>query len=122
MKKHKSIGYPYDVWKAEKLYKKNPKEYRQLSLWKQENIRIAFLDKDISVYFIARVLGHHCGYCFKYQLGTSCKDCPLQCLNKTWNEMRWKRIWMTKRNKKKEFAKLHKKWCKEIGLWQDDWE
>ncbi len=121
MKFHKEITskeYPvYDENKAGYIYDKRKVGYRKLSLMKQENIRVALANPKIELITIKNAIRQECGYCFKFV----CLNCLLSkkqehngCSNNVKNMLRIKT--------KKEFAKRHKKWCKQIGLWKKEWK
>jgi hypothetical protein len=114
-------GKIYDVDKAHELYDKGI-GYRELSLMKQENIRVGILDERVSLDELKSVFGRHCGYCFKFWGEVSCIFCPIfKKVNKQCFELKpFKRALSAKT--KEEFSKCHKEWCKLIGLWQEEWE
>jgi len=114
-----NIDEIYSVDKARELYRLEQFGSRKLSLMKQENIRMAIKEK----YDIDDILGiviSKCGYCFKQ--GYNCESCSLY---KKYNEYCTKLISYEKMlyaKTIKTFAKWHKIWCQELGIWNKNWE
>lgn len=129
---------------ANDLYKKKKSTAKQLSMWKQQNIRMA-LKEGYNHTLISSSLVKSCGYCFRYRNGWGdqyhsvsehdCKTCPLY--KKTGRPcyelvefgriIRLKyRIEISETYREhidpiEYIKKNHKKWCIRIGLWKDDW-
>lgn len=109
----------YDEIVARKLYLSKEYGHRQLSLMKQENIRIA-IKKGISLSDLYDSSAEFCGYCFKYLDEGKiirCRKCPfykdgMNCYNYSNLE---------KVTTIKKFADLHKRWCKKLKLWNNNW-
>ena len=110
----------YDAYKAKRLFKKGKHTPRQLSIMKQENIRIALKTKRFTTWDIWWVLNTLCGYCFVYlNPYGSCVNCPLHKKNKKkcvhlpeHSKMNWART-------KEEFLEAHIAWCRRLGLEKD---
>lgn len=121
---HKEI---YDVDMAMEVWKEDHLEIgaRELSMWKQENIRMA-IKEGAPLISIKSAFSEICGYCIA--LGKACEKCPLGRRGE----------FVTKENKgdcfddpffkqaleaqKVEiFAINHAEWCQHYGLWKEHW-
>jgi len=114
----------YDVDKANELYDLKKYKYHSLSMMKQENIRMALKDTSFKLQEIKEAAVMFCGYCFEFR-EINCTNCELfnlenndfgACYNSEWHEK------MRKARTKKLFAKYHKSWCEELGIWNKNWE
>lgn len=113
----------YSSASAEYLFDKGKFKHRKLSLMKQENIRFALRCKRFELEDIKEQFYAFCGYCFKnVNVNGACLNCPLykrigkECYNdKFWDKMEAAKT-------KKDFAKYHKMWCKQLGLWNKNWK
>ena len=110
----------YDAHKARRLFEEGKHTPRQLSIMKQENIRIALKTRGFTIGDIRDALDETCGYCFAYfNLFGSCVNCPLykrvkeDCIELP----EWKSMHRAKT--KEEFLKAHIAWCRRLGLEKD---
>lgn len=112
----------YYVEKAQAVF--TGKNYRSLSLRKQENIRMA-IQEERNINDIVSVMSEYCGYCFRYCSGDNlCEEypiCPLFKLNGT-HCYELDSIESIHGNLDyNTLGKLHKTWCKKLNLWQEHW-
>lgn len=112
----------YHTGLAQSLFDDGIYTARELSLMKQENIRMALIDGSFCYDDIP--YNSSCGYCFEVnQIDIDgCKPCRLvtgrfsDCCE---SEMYWA---MARSKNLKDFAHYHKNWCIEMGIWKGDWE
>lgn len=110
----------YNLDKARRLFKEGKFTYRQLSLMKQENIRVMGKG-NATLRDLKLALEKKCGYCFRYD----CWDkytCPLYKKNNVCCAELPFAEHMVRASTKKEFLMFHKLWCQELGLWKKSWE
>ena len=125
MKFHKEItgiNAVYDVEIADELFGTRRFCYRQLSLMKQENIRIVGTKKKVQLSSLQYAIDHFCGYCFNFRVGGECEKCPLFKRNKKDCADSVEYTKMRDSKTKKEFLEHHETWCKWLGLWQKGWK
>lgn len=134
---------------AESMYRDKSATAKQLSIWKQQNIRMA-IQEGFAYQPVKDAMTTGCGYCFRYRFKRkdrnrtadiqTCETCPLKkkyskpCYDiKEYIEIKQleHKKAVIERGKDyraketinviKEFSKLHKQWCMKLGLWQQDW-
>lgn len=115
----------YDSAEAEELFDSKAYNRRELSLMKQENIRMA-LANGLPLKLIKGAMQTPCGYCFSNNLvvvkDEDCEGCKLfkdmngaPCdILASWNRM-------LKAETISDFADNHKEWCKVLGIWSKRW-
>ena len=108
---------------AEQLFIDNKYTAHELSLMKQENIRMYFKEGiEEDKINIKLDLRKRCGYCFEARTviaggGRHCDFCPIQhCMDNIELDA------MMSAKSFEEIADAHKAWCIELGLWKGDWE
>lgn len=110
----------YNPVKAQDLF--GPHNARQLSVMKQENIRTALNDTRATLDDIQRALSSHCGFCFQFY-HYKCVTCPASSAFSPCYELTEFKLMLKlkpdSKQTRKQFADLHEKWCKRIGLWKD---
>ncbi len=114
---------PYAARFAHQLYLENKYTHRQLSIMKQENLRVAAYGKKFSINSIQAGIRGNCGYCFKFDCTTGI-TCPLAKKGHNKCHCATNDFYAARDDvkSKKEFLKHHKAWCKAIGLWQRGWK
>lgn len=129
---YRETGKIYSDPLARDLYEKKKATARQLSIWKQQNIRMA-IRNGYNHTLIGGALCRACGYCFRYRHG--CTTCPLyKKTGKPCYELKeFKRVIRVRYRIEivetygenidpiKHIKKNHKEWCIRVGLWKDDW-
>lgn len=121
----------YDSWAAEDLYYEKKATWQEITLWQQENIRLALLLK-MDPFFIDPAHKSPKGMCFKFRgknnpdYWEECKNCPAaQNLKKACHRDEL-RIQMLDAETPEEIAKYHELWSKKINLpnimWKDEWD
>ena len=124
MKHHKKITSTrepiYCEFKAKRLYKIKKHSAHQLSVMKQENIRIAISNKT-DVTTLMHALCKNCGYCFKTSPNNACSSCVLfhRIGKACYDSVHMPHS--TQDLNLKAFSAKHKAWCKQLGLWQKGW-
>lgn len=113
----------YNSFKAFDLFKKGYSRKR-LSLMKQENIRMALKTNHPSALEVHTDL---CGFCFEEDCLSmtkrSCSDCELTRTKTRCNQSGFYDIMSSAsaHDDTDRFAKAHKAWCKQLGLWRKGW-
>ena len=121
----------YDHWDAEDLYSDKKTTWQEITLWQQENIRLAALLK-IAPFFIEPALKSPKGLCFEFRgdrdpdYWKECKNCPAaQNLKKPCHTEELNKK-MLDSETSEELAKYHGQWCKKINLpnvmWKSEWD
>ena len=132
---HKEItseDFPfYDPWDAEDLYYDKKATWQELTIWPQENIRLAAILK-INPFLIEPALKNPKGLCFKFRgknnpdYWEECKNCPAaQNLKKPCHADELMEQ-MLDAETPEELAKYHGLWSKKINLpnllWKSEWD
>jgi len=112
----------YDIDKAKTLYDIKKYTCRQLSMMKQENIRVAIKKNMIPLNELKDFSQKKCGYCFEYFIRCGfCYTCPISkkigrdCVSNPYYRK------MESSGRKTTFARYHEAWCRELGIWNEKW-